>query len=635
MTTPILHALFLVALPDLLVAAESGDTALPASQGLWGILFLIAGPIALGYIGFLLLKIRRMHASICRLTTALSEQTQTLTESDIAKETYKALYDLSMVGIFRTDLRGDKFIAINETCAEIFGYASPLEMMTSAVPRMVHTDAKTRDILIEELKVHGKIINITSSFVRKDGSIFYALFSACINQEAGYLEGTFLDVTQLKQTELQLAESRDYLQSVIDAIPIPISVKDREGKFTLTNEEMTSLIGITKDDFSGKLLRDFASQTRSQQHGELEQILLDAQGKASLRFENQGILHNISTTFLVYKETLLNTSGSVIGIVTALIDISRRKKMEEALRKAEEQYRNIYMNSLEGIFTSTCDGVFIDVNPAMAKLYGYDSPQAMLAEVRNVATEHWVEPELRLDMLAKLDEADFLSGYEVQIRRRDGQHIWVTFSIRAIKDAQGIMQALEGIAFDVTEKKQSVLELSLRASTDPLTGLANRTQLELSFEHMIAQAQRSGEKLGVLFIDLDGFKPINDNHGHEAGDALLREVSERIRKRVREADQVARMGGDEFVIILWDINDAEGLYRIGRTLLEELNSPYIWNSIHLRMGASIGGCIYPDHGDSAADLLRCADKAMYTIKQSGKNALRITHTPEKVCKTTR
>ncbi|UZP68936.1 diguanylate cyclase [Desulfovibrio mangrovi] len=620
----LLSIILALAFPPALHAAEGSIPHAHLDKADW---MLLLGVVAFAITLSIYLVARRfriMHTSMEHLTSLLKNHSEEITELDAAKEAYKNLYDLALVAIFRSTMDGSRFLAINQTGARMFGYATEKEMLASVIPKDVYLNKEHRAEMLAELHRAGQVQNFHCTFVRKDDSTFHAIFSAKFNQEEGCVEGTIQDVTSLKLAEQRLEESRDFLQNVIDAIPIPVAVRNTSGIFTLANDEFAAVADVPKEKLIGGHPRDIFPLPVVLMQEEYDRELLNAKGKATQRVEQYRPRLQPPATHLVYENVLLDSNGKVAGLVGATIDITARKRMEEELRKAEERYRNIFMNSIEGIFTSTVGGTVISANPAMARLYGYDTPEYMLKSIRNLAIEHWVYPEKRAEMLKELIKTDHLSGYEAEIRRRDGEHIWVSLSIRAIRNNMGILEALEGVAVDVTGKKRSEQELAQRANTDPLTGLANRAYMEQTMEHMVAQAKRSDKQIGVLFIDLDQFKPINDTYGHEAGDTLLREVSSRLKARLRESDVAARIGGDEFVIILWDIKGREALYRVGRPLLEELNKPYAWENRELRIGASIGGSLYPEHGETPGDLLRCADKAMYDIKQSGKNALRIS-----------
>ncbi len=620
-----LPSLFGILLPGAALAA--GDQSSLARDMVPAV--FIFGILACAGIIFMMRLTRHLRSEMEHMQEQLRKKTIAFNELDTARKIYKGFYDLAMVGIFRTTTDGSRFLAINQTGAELFGYASPAEMLTLATPRQLYITEGTREVLLQQLLQKRILFNQSGTFRRRDGSTFHTLYSVKHTTE-GYIEGTFQDVTPLRLAQMELSQSRDYLQKVIDAIPLPIFVRDAQDKFTIVNDEYAQSVGLSKKELLGNHPRKFFPETTIKKLEALEEPLRSAGGRASQRYEMLWTHGEFPQYHIVYNESMQDSEGQHAGFVTAVVDITARKAMEEALREAEERYRAIYMNAVDGIFSSTKDGTFLEANPAMARIYGYASPDEMLRAVENLATEHWVQPEQRNEMVALLEKEKFLSGYEIQIHRRDGEQIWVALSIRLVQN-DGSEPYLEGIATDITEHKLTSIELALKASTDPLTGLANRHTMEHSFEHMIAQASRSGERLGVLFIDLDGFKPINDTYGHEAGDNLLKSVSERLRKRVRDADLAARIGGDEFVIILWDVQDIKMVYTIGCALLEELNSPYEWKEHTLQVGASIGGCLFPDHGTTVTELLRCADKAMYTIKQSGKNALRVAGATKSAC----
>jgi diguanylate cyclase (GGDEF)-like protein len=178
------------------------------------------------------------------------------------------------------------------------------------------------------------------------------------------------------------------------------------------------------------------------------------------------------------------------------------------------------------------------------------------------------------------------------------------------------LQQQIGAQFDALELKQR--ELDHLASHDSLTGLFNRRVLLERLDHALAHAKRSGTRLAMLFIDLDNFKNINDTLGHAAGDAVLRALALRLRQLVREVDTVARMGGDEFVILLDHADEPEAVAAVTQKLLDSLGQPVAFGDAHLVAGASIGVALYPDNGSNATELLAAADQAMYRAKSSGR-----------------
>ena len=186
--------------------------------------------------------------------------------------------------------------------------------------------------------------------------------------------------------------------------------------------------------------------------------------------------------------------------------------------------------------------------------------------------------------------------------------------------ADGAFLGYRGVGRDVTEIALSRERIATLAYTDPLTGLANRTSLGPALEQAIERARRNRFRLAGLFIDLDGFKQINDRHGHAAGDAFLQEVAKRVRRSLRASDLVARLGGDEFFVVLEQVQDAPAVERVVNKLVAELLRLYDVRGTKARVSASVGISLFPDDSSDAATLIEHADKAMYSAKQAGKNA---------------
>lgn len=572
-------------------------------ESLFGALALMM--LALALVAGTLRRIRRMQ------------------ERQTKEETYRDLFDLALVGIFRSSIDGERYLAVNRAAARVAGWETPEALVANAKPMDFYPDQSLRLDFVRRLMKNGVVENMPLVVRKPDGGLMETVVSAKIYPDKGYIEGTILDVTRLRQVERDLAESNRFLQTLLDAMPTPFFYKTCDGIYQVVNFTYADAMGMTKEDLVGKDVYALVPKAFADTYTMMDQALFDAAGPAVQRYEYKLPGKDRVPDVIFNKETVLDGDGKVIGLVGVVTDITERKMMEEALRQAEVRYRNIFMNSVEGIFSSTRKGRYLDANPAMAELLGYASPDELIRTVQDIGTECWVEPEKRAQVLAELDRHEVVTGVEVAARRRDGETFWMRLSMRAVRDGSGRMIGTEGVAQDITKSKLSELELALRASTDSLTGLANRARLEQEMERMLHLARRSEKALGLLYIDLDDFKPVNDLHGHAVGDRVLQEVAERIRSRIRASDLAARLGGDEFVILLWGIVNSESLYAIGREIQEALARPMICDGHPCQIGASIGGSFFPAHGSTTADLLRSADMAMYTAKQSGKNTLRI------------
>lgn len=208
---------------------------------------------------------------------------------------------------------------------------------------------------------------------------------------------------------------------------------------------------------------------------------------------------------------------------------------------------------------------------------------------------------------------------EVWNRRKTGEIYPEWLAISAVRNQQGTVDHYISIFSDITERKSREEHIRHQAEHDFLTGLPNRVLLADRFEQLVANSRRHPQRIALLFIDLDGFKDINDAHGHRVGDVLLRTVAQRIQGCVRAADTVSRHGGDEFVCLLREIASIQAANKVAGTILREIEQPVRVANELLRVSASVGMAIYPDHGASLDELITRADTSMYEAKRSGRN----------------
>lgn len=323
------------------------------------------------------------------------------------------------------------------------------------------------------------------------------------------------------------------------------------------------------------------------------------------------------------SESGVAVAAGACGMVEGFIqDISERKAAENALKDAERRYRDIFENATEGIFQSTDDGRYIHVNPALARIYGYDTPHALVATLNDIGAQLYVEPGRRDEFMTLVRERGCVQGFVSQVYTRSGEVIWISENARCVRDGEGRIVHYEGTVIDVSTTRRYEEQLKYQASHDALTHLPNRLLLYDRLTQAIAYARRHGGLVGIAFVDLDNFKLINDNLGHDAGDLLLKTMADRMSACVRESDTVARHGGDEFVLVLASERDAESLTGTLERIRTAICEPWCANERDLRPTCSIGVAIFPEDGAESAALLRNADLAMYQAKAAGRNAIR-------------
>ena len=302
-----------------------------------------------------------------------------------------------------------------------------------------------------------------------------------------------------------------------------------------------------------------------------------------------------------------------IGTVT---DVSGRRQIEEALKLSEKRYRTLFERNLAGVYRSTLEGRILDCNESFARIFGYASREEVLQQA---AWDFYIKPEDRKAAVAKLLERQSLTNYELCLKRKDGSLVWVLENENLIEGPDGRLSIIEGTTIDITERKRAEEQVKHLAFHDPLTNLPNRLLFSDRLTLAVAQAHRHGQRLAVLFLDLDRFKVINDSLGHSVGDELLRQVAERIQEYVREGDTVARLGGDEFTLLVPGITAEEDAAKIAKKICDAIHDPFWIDGRELFVTTSMGVAVYPSDGHDAETLVRNADSAMYRAKEQGRD----------------
>ncbi|MFA6955620.1 MAG: diguanylate cyclase [Thermoanaerobaculia bacterium] len=294
--------------------------------------------------------------------------------------------------------------------------------------------------------------------------------------------------------------------------------------------------------------------------------------------------------------------------------VLERKRAQIALGTSERRYRLLFERNLAGVVRMKLDGTIVECNEAFAGIVG----AASVNDVHGRSLAEMIEDgEARRAYRDALDREHVVSNTEVRIHRLDGAPAWLLLNLGSPSDDD--LPFVEGTVLDITERKEVEAKIAYQAHHDPLTGLQNRASFIEQLETAMAHARRNDTRLGLLYIDLDEFKPINDSLGHAAGDALLREVASRLRESVRRTDIVGRMGGDEFIVLLNPIKHDDDAPMVADKTLRSIVEPFEHEGRTMQITASIGIAIYPQDGDDSDSFIAAADRTMYESKRSGKN----------------
>ena len=315
----------------------------------------------------------------------------------------------------------------------------------------------------------------------------------------------------------------------------------------------------------------------------------------------------------VLVEAEFNSHNQLSGLFGTLLDITEQHEKELQL----QQYASIFSHLAEGILITDADSIILDVNPAFSTVTGYSKAE-VIGQTPSMVQSGQHDAYFYRQMWQSIDQNGQWQG-EVMNRRKDGAIYPEWLAVSSIKDIKGEVLNYIAVFTDISSIKKTENELHFLAHHDALTKLPNRLLLEERLNHSLQRSHRAEFSTAILFIDLDRFKEINDSYGHTVGDKLLKKVADRLKETSREQDTVARVSGDEFVVILEDIHHTQDVVFIAQKILDQLSQPLLIDDHHFRITASIGIAMSPNDGMQSTELLKKADTALYRAKDQGRN----------------
>ncbi len=433
------------------------------------------------------------------------------------------------------------------------------------------------------------------------------------------VESFTMDITERKRSSDALRESERFLSTLVGNLPgfvLRASVGDDQ-KILYVSEAVRDAIGLAPEDIIGKPTSVLSDTLEDEDRWRVAQtIATAAQGDGNFECEFP-ITHKDGTTRWLWEQgQVLKDAGVPVGVEAFVMDVTARKRAEQAREESEQRFRDIFENARDAMFSYTFDGMFLSINSRFAEMLGYTAEELLTLDVgKVVAPDHH---EMAADGLRRVFLGE-QSSYEVDLITRDRERVPVEITCRFVLDEAGNPAMVQGIGRDISERRQAEETIRRLAYHDSLTGLPNRALFEDRLRMALAQAKRQGESLGVIFLDIDGFKLVNDTLGHTAGDKLLQMVARDLSNLVRDCDTVARVGGDEFTILLPGVEQIDDVTEVAQRILECLRQPRTIAGEDFRSTASIGITTFPADGDDGETLLRNADTAMYRAKDNGRD----------------
>ncbi len=568
------------------------------------------------------------------------ELRRTQVELDHQRARYCDLYDLAPVGYCTISAKG-LILEANLTAANLLGVTRG-ELIKQPLSRFIEKrDQDNYYLARKQLLETRQAQTAKLKMVTGAGTSFLARLMATVARRDGVDEMRILlaDISERQVIERALHQSEVELDCILESTSDGILAIDRDGKVMRFNKRFSELWRIPQsllEHRDDQVLLNYVLDQLAQpeEFSVLVQALYGSVTELTdkIRFKDGRVFERLTAPLVL--------DGMVIGRVWSFRDISEREKTEEALRISEKRHRLMANLANDVIWTMSPQGVVTYVSPSVEAVRGFTPAEAMQQSIEETLTP--ASQALSLGYFTQL-HADIQAGHvpqnfkgELEYLCKNGSTLWTEVMASPILDAQGLVIEVLGVSRDISERKRAEELVRELAYYDPLTGLANRMLLRDRLTQSMMSGERSGNYGALLFLDLDNFKPLNDQHGHGAGDLLLAEVAKRLKSCVRQIDTVARFGGDEFVVLLDDLtSDKEQAHSQADLVAGKIRSllahPF---ELHILSGdfgapqtiehkctASIGVALFLGQEYTGEEVLKWADLAMYHAKDAGRNAV--------------
>jgi diguanylate cyclase (GGDEF)-like protein/PAS domain S-box-containing protein len=424
---------------------------------------------------------------------------------------------------------------------------------------------------------------------------------------------TYEDISDRVKAEEELKKREEQYRTLVETMRVGLSTIDANGVVTFVNDQFCAMLGYSPDEMIGRPTIDFMEE-ESRKVQEKIFVKRRAGMRDTTPYEVTWITKDGRKVYSILSPTPnFDVHGRYTGSFAIFTDITKRRQMEEALHASEEKYRSLVEFTEDPVYLVDRNKRYLFLNEKYLSRIGLPRD--------HVIGRHYSEfhsPEEDREFSEHIDQV-FKTGRFIQYEhrsRRDGRYFLRTVS--PVKEADESIETVTVISKDITERKRAETELVYIATHDSLTGLPNRMLFNDRLALALTKAHRHTKKLAVMLLDLDYFKDVNDSLGHNVGDQLLRTVGNRLKGLLRRDDTVARVGGDEFLVLLSEIASPLDVVTIAQKILDAFRHPFVFDGHELQISTSIGFALYPDDGDDADTLLKYADIAMYGAKDKGR-----------------
>ena len=558
-------------------------------------------------------------ASRSRVARLLSEASGSERSGSETEQCFRATFNQAAVGITHTTLEG-RFLRVNRKFCEMLGYEET-ELYNLAPGTLTHPDDRFRHKQDKARLFGGKSETFSSEkrYLRKDGNVLWVRVTMSVVRDIDgkpeYFLGVVEDMTERKNAADALQRSEARYRMLFEASPIPMWVHESATfRILAVNDAAVKLYGYSRDEFLATVASIVAFED---QRSKPMEYWHDADDQAvSVRRRTHQTKHG----HVIEAETTtcpFDFNGQRARLVV-INDVTEQQRAERALRESEEQFQQLADNIPQMCWiTDASQRIVVYLSPAFETITGRT---VEVAKANSRILVKIVHPDDRRRIqVARRNAA--IGGYDEIFRlvRPDGSIRWMHDRAFPIRDASGQVYRVAGIAEDITDRKHAEERVLHLAHYDALTNLPNRVLCYDRLKQALAQARRNAWSVAVMFVDLDRFKNVNDTLGHAIGDTLLQQASERLSRCIRSGDTVGRYGGDEFIVILSNLDGAQDTGVVAQKITAAFAEPFMLNDSQAYVTASVGIALYPGDSSDQDELVRDADTAMYRAKELGRN----------------
>lgn len=471
-------------------------------------------------------------------------------------------------------------------------------------------DESERDmaLLRVELRIEGRHIEVSALPEYTGG-----------RQTVVQWQGFLHDVTALRRAEAEQIKKTQLLHSVLQGIPDPVWMKDNRGVFLICNPGVARLFNRKEDEIVGRTDGDFFEKEMVEFYRSNDQAAMRA-GSTHINEEWWTFADNGESVLMETRKVPVKCAdGKVLGVLGVARDITERKRVQERLAQREHEFRTLLENTPDTVARYGPDLRRKFVNPAHARFFGKHAEE--LLERKPSETPGGPDGQAAEEKLRHVFTTGNEAEFEHYARGDDSESACLLVHMVPEFNEKGEVQSVLSVGRDITELNRFRKKIHQMAYYDSLTGLPNRALFYARLRQMISDASRDGQSTGVMMIDLNRFKAVNDSMGHATGDQLLREAARRLARCIRADDMVARLGGDEFAILLPTVRSSADVERIADKIFTGFSKPFLLDGKAVFVTCSIGIARCPEDSGEEQDLLKFADSAMYVAKRSGRNKI--------------